>query len=84
MLRVNRNFKILIMIEKEFNKIKSIKNKTDNLEKILYDNFRILKNSKIQKLLILYTIFGDIDISISKELSDTILKIIEDESEKFK
>lgn len=31
------------MIEKEFNKIKSIKNKTDNLEKILYDNFKILK-----------------------------------------
>ena len=62
------------MIKKEFNKIKSIKNKTDNLEKILYDNFRILKNSKIQKLLILYTMFGDIDISISKELSDTILK----------
>ena len=83
MLRVNKNFKILIMIEKEFNKIKSIKNKTDNLEKILYDNFRILKNSKIQKLLILYTMFGDIDISISKELSDTILKIIEDESEKI-
>ena len=71
------------MIEKEFNKIKSIKNKTDNLEKILHDNLRILKNSKIQKLLILYTMFGDIDISISKELSDTILKIIEDESEKI-
>ena len=71
------------MIEKEFNKIKSIKNKTDNLEKILYDNLRILENSKIQKLLILYTMFGDIDISISKELSDTILKIIEDESEKI-
>lgn len=71
------------MIEKEFNKIKSIKNKTDNLEKILYDNLRILENSKIQKLLILYTMFGDIDISISKELSDTILKIIEDKSEKI-
>lgn len=71
------------MIEKEFNKIKSIKNKTDNLEKILYDNFRILKNPKIQKLLILYTMFGDIDISISKELSDTILKIIEEKSEKI-
>ena len=81
MLRVNKNFKILIMIEKEFNKIKSIKNKTDNLEKILYDNLRILENSKIQKLLILYTMFGD--ISISKELSDTILKIIENESEKI-
>lgn len=83
MLRVNKNFKILIIIEKEFNKIKSIKNKTDNLEKILYDNLRILENSKIQKLLILYTMFEDIDISISKELSDTILKIIEDESEKI-
>lgn len=71
------------MIEKEFDKIKSVKNKTDNLEKILYDNLRILENSKIQKLLILYTMFGDIDISISKELSDTILKIIEDESEKI-
>ena len=47
MLRANKNFKILIMIEKEFNKIKSIKNKTDNLEKILYDNLRILENSKI-------------------------------------
>ena len=70
------------MISEEFDKIKSIKNKTDNLEKILYNNFKILKNSKIQKLLILYTMFGDIDISISKELSDTILKIIEDESEK--
>ena len=66
------------MTKKEFNKIKSIKNKTDNLEKILYDNFRILENPKIQKLLILYTMFGDIDISISKELSDTILKIIEE------
>ena len=52
------------MTKKEFNKIKSIKNKTDNLEKILYDNFRILENPKIQKLLILYTMFGDIDISI--------------------
>lgn len=83
MLRVNKNFKILIIIKKEFNKIKSIKNKTDNLEKILYDNLRILENSKIQKLLILYTMFGDIDISISKELSDTILKIIENESEKI-
>ena len=71
------------MIEKEFNKIKSIKNKTDNLEKILYDNLRILENPKIQKLLILYTMFGDIDISISKELSDTILKIIEEKSEKI-
>ena len=69
------------MTEKEFNKIKSIKNKTDNLEKILYDNLRILKNSKIQKLLILYTMFGN--ISILKELYDTILKIIEDESEKI-
>ena len=66
------------MTKKEFNKIKSIKNKTDNLEKILYDNFRILENPKIQKLLILYTMFGDIDISISKELSNTILKIIEE------
>lgn len=71
------------MIKKEFDKIASIKNKTDNLEKILYDNLRILENSKIQKLLILYTMFGDIDISISKELSDTILKIIENESEKI-
>lgn len=71
------------MTNEEFNKIKSVKNKTDNLEKILYDNLRILENSKIQKLLILYTMFGDIDISISKELSDTILKIIEDESEKI-
>ena len=71
------------MIEKEFNKIKSIKNKTDNLEKILYDNLRILENSKIQKLLILYTMFGDIDISISKELSDIILKIIKEKSEKI-
>ena len=69
------------MIEKEFNKIKSIKNKTDNLERILHDNFRILENSKIQKLLILYTMFGD--ISILKELYDIILKIIEDESEKI-
>lgn len=71
------------MTKKEFDKIASIKNKTDNLERILYDNFRILENSKIQKLLILYTMFGDIDISISKELSDTILKIIENESEKI-
>ena len=69
------------MTNEEFDKIKSIKNKTDNLKKILYDNFRILENSKIQKLLILYTMFGD--ISILKELYDTILKIIEDESEKI-
>ena len=71
------------MKKKEFDKIVSIKKETDNLEKILYDNFKILKNSKIQKLLILYTMFGDIDISISKELSDTILKIIEEKSEKI-
>ena len=71
------------MKKKEFDKIVSIKKETDNLEKILYDNFKILKNSKIQKLLILYTMFGDIDISISKELSDTILKIIEEKSKKI-
>ena len=71
------------MKKKEFDKIVYIKKETDNLEKILYDNFKILKNSKIQKLLILYTMFGDIDISISKELSDTILKIIEEKSEKI-
>ena len=72
------------MTNEEFDKITFIKNETDNLEKILYDNFRILKNPKIQKLLILYTMFGDIDISISKELSDTILKIIEEKSENLK
>ena len=74
----------MIMTNEEFDKITFIKNETDNLEKILYDNFRILKNPKIQKLLILYTMFGDIDISISKELSDTILKIIEEKSENLK
>ena len=71
------------MTNEKFEKITFIKNETDNLEKILYDNLKILKNSKIQKLLILYTMFGDIDISISKELSDTILKIIEEKSEKI-
>lgn len=71
------------MTNEKFEKITFIKNETDNLEKILYDNFKILKNPKIQKLLILYTMFGDIDISISKELSDTILKIIEEKSEKI-
>ena len=71
------------MTNEEFDKIISIKKEIDCLERILYDYFGTSKNPKIQKLLILYKMFGDIDISISKEISDTILKIIEEKSEKI-
>lgn len=66
------------MTNEEFDKIASIKAEINGLERILYGYFGTSKNPTIRNLQISYLDTGERDktISISKELSDDILKFV--------
>lgn len=74
------------MTKKEFDKIVSIKAEIDGLERILYGYFGTSRNPTICNLQITYldTFERDKTISISKELSNDILKLIKEKLEKLK
>ena len=74
------------MTNEEFDKITSIKKEIDCLERILYGYFRTSKNPIICNLQISYldTGEGDKTISISKKLSDDILKFATEKLKELK
>lgn len=74
------------MTNEEFDKIVSIKEEIDCLKSILYDIFGNLRNPTICNLQITYfnTCKQDKTISISKELSDDILKLVTEKLKELK
>ena len=74
------------MTKKEFDKIVSIKAEIDGLERILYGYFGTSRNPTICNLQITYldTFERDKIISITKELSDDIIKFVKEKLEKLK
>lgn len=74
------------MTKKEFDKIAFIKAEIDGLERILYGYFGTLKNPTICNLQISYLDIGERDktISITKELSNDIIKLVKEKLEKLK
>ena len=74
------------MTKKEFDKIASIKAEIDGLERILYGYFGNSRNPTICNLQITYldTLERDKTISITKELSDDIIKLVKEKLEKLK
>lgn len=74
------------MTKKEFDKIASIKAEIDGLERILYGYFGTSRNPIICNLQITYldTFERDKTISITKELSNDIIKLVKEKLEKLK
>ena len=74
------------MTKKEFDKIASIKAEIDGLERILYGYFGTSRNPTICNLQITYldTFERDKTISISKELSNDILKLVTEKLKELK
>ena len=74
------------MTKEEFDKLSSIKDEIDCLEKILYGYFGTSKNPTICNLQISYldTSERNKTISIPKEFSDAIIKVAKERLEKLK